>query len=56
MQSSLSRFLAALVAAAAFFVSGSALAQKVRFQTSMGDIVVELDAAEIGRASCRERV
>jgi peptidyl-prolyl cis-trans isomerase A (cyclophilin A) len=46
MQSSLSRFLAALVAAAAFFVSGSALAQKVRFQTSMGDIVVELDAAK----------
>jgi len=46
MQSSLSRFLAALVAAAALFVSGSALAQKVRFQTSMGDIVVELDAAK----------
>ena len=46
MQSSLSRFLAALVAAAAFFASGSALAQKVRFQTSMGDIVVELDAAK----------
>ena len=44
MQSFLSRFLAAIVAAAALFASGSALAQKVRFQTTMGDIVVELDA------------
>jgi len=46
MQTSLSRFLAAIVAATALFASGSALAQKVRFQTSMGDIVVELDAAK----------
>ena len=46
MQSSLSRFLAAVVAAAALFASGSALAQKVRLQTSMGDIVVELDPAK----------
>jgi len=46
MQSFLSRFLAAIVAAAALFASGSALAQKVRFQTTMGDIVVELDAAK----------
>ena len=46
MQTSLSRFLAAIVAAVALFASGSALAQKVRFQTSMGDIVVELDAAK----------
>ena len=46
MQSSLSRFLAAIVAVTAIFASGSALAQKVRFATSMGDIVVELDAAK----------
>jgi cyclophilin family peptidyl-prolyl cis-trans isomerase len=46
MHSSLSRFLAGLVAAAALFASGSALAQKVRLQTSMGDIVVELDPAK----------
>ena len=46
MQSSLSRFLAVVVAAAAFFASGAALAQKVRLATSMGDIVVELDPAK----------
>jgi len=46
MQSSLSRFLAAIVAVTAIFASGSALAQKVRFATSMGDIVVELDPAK----------
>jgi peptidyl-prolyl cis-trans isomerase A (cyclophilin A) len=46
MQLSLSRFLAAIVAAAALFASGSALAQKVRLQTSMGDIVIELDPAK----------
>src|SRR6185295_2832068 len=46
MQSSLSRFLAVIVAAAAFFASGAALAQKVRLATSMGDIVVELDPAK----------
>ena len=46
MQSSFSRFLAAVVAAAALFASGAALAQKVRLQTTMGDIVVELDPAK----------
>ena len=46
MPSSLSRLVVAAVAAAAFFASGAALAQKVRLQTSMGDIVVELDAAK----------
>jgi peptidyl-prolyl cis-trans isomerase A (cyclophilin A) len=46
MHSSLSRFLAAVFAAAAVFASGAALAQKVRLQTTMGDIVIELDAAK----------
>ena len=46
MQSFLSRFLAAVVAAAALCASGAALAQKVRLQTSMGDIVVQLDPAK----------
>ncbi len=46
MQSFLSRFLAALVAASALLASGTALAQKVRLETSMGDIVVELDPAK----------
>jgi peptidyl-prolyl cis-trans isomerase A (cyclophilin A) len=46
MQSSLSRFVAMLVAAAALSASGAALAQKVRFATTAGDIVVELDAAK----------
>ena len=46
MHSSLSRLLAVVIAAAAFFASGAAFAQKVRFATSMGDIVVELDAAK----------
>jgi len=46
MQSFLSRFLTALVAAAALSASGTALAQKVRLSTSAGDIVVELDAAK----------
>jgi peptidyl-prolyl cis-trans isomerase A (cyclophilin A) len=46
MQSSLSRVLAALVASAALFASGAALAQKVRLATSAGDIVVELDPAK----------
>ena len=46
MQSSLSRFLAVLVAGAALFASGAALAQKVRLATTAGDIVVELDPAK----------
>ena len=46
MQSSLSRFLAVLVAATALFASGAALAQKVRLATTAGDIVVELDPAK----------
>ncbi len=46
MHSSLSRFFAALFAAAALFASGAALAQKVRLATSAGDIVVELDPAK----------
>jgi len=46
MQLSLSRFLVAIVATAALCASGSALAQKVRLQTSAGDIVVELDPAK----------
>jgi len=46
MQSFLSRFLAAVVAAAALCASGAALAQKVRLQTSMGDIVVQLEPAK----------
>jgi len=46
MQSFLSRFLALLVAATALSASGTALAQKVRFSTTAGDIVVELDAAK----------
>ena len=46
MQSSLSRFLAVLVAGAALFASGAALAQKVRLVTTAGDIVVELDPAK----------
>jgi hypothetical protein len=33
-----------------------ASAQTVRLSTSLGDIVLELDAQQIGRASCRERV
>src|SRR5690349_1385227 len=40
MQSFLARLVAAVLA------SGTALAQKVKLQTSMGDIVVELDAAK----------
>jgi peptidyl-prolyl cis-trans isomerase A (cyclophilin A) len=46
MQSSLSRLLAVLVAGAALFASGAALAQKVRLATTAGDIVVELDPAK----------
>jgi peptidyl-prolyl cis-trans isomerase A (cyclophilin A) len=46
MQSSLSRFLAVLVAGAALFASGAALAQKVRLATTAGDIVVEVDPAK----------
>ena len=46
MQSFLSRFLVAFLASAALLASGAAFAQKVRLQTSMGDIVVELDAAK----------
>src|SRR5690349_5666010 len=46
MQSSFSRLVAAVVASAALLASGTALAQKVKLQTSMGDIVVELDAAK----------
>ena len=46
MQSSLSRFVTALVAAAALSAGGAAWAQKVRLATSAGDIVVELDAAK----------
>jgi peptidyl-prolyl cis-trans isomerase A (cyclophilin A) len=46
MQSFISRFLTAAVAAVALCASGAALAQKVRLATSAGDIVVELDAAK----------
>ncbi|HSC62293.1 MAG TPA: peptidylprolyl isomerase [Caldimonas sp.] len=46
MQSFFSRFLTALLAGLALCASGNALAQKVRFATSAGDIVVELDAAK----------
>jgi peptidyl-prolyl cis-trans isomerase A (cyclophilin A) len=46
MQLSLSRFLAVLVAGAALFGSGAALAQKVRLATTAGDIVIELDPAK----------
>jgi len=46
MQSFLSRFLVAFLASSALLASGAAFAQKVRLQTSMGDIVVELDAAK----------
>jgi len=41
-----SRLLMSLVAALALCASGGALAQKVKFVTSAGDIVVELDAAK----------
>ncbi len=46
MQISLSRLAAVFVAALAFAASAPALAQKVKFVTSAGDIVVELDAAK----------
>ena len=46
MQISLSRLAATIVAALAFAVSAPALAQKVKFVTSAGDIVVEVDAAK----------
>ena len=46
MQSPFSRFVTALVAAAALLAGGAAWAQKVRLATSAGDIVVELDAAK----------
>lgn len=46
MQSFLSRLLTAAVATVALCASGTALAQKVRFTTTAGDIVVELDAAK----------
>ena len=46
MQSFLSRLLTAAVAVVALCASGAALAQKVRLATSVGDIVVELDAAK----------
>ena len=46
MQISFSRLAAVVVAALAFAVSATALAQKVKFVTSAGDIVVELDAAK----------
>jgi peptidyl-prolyl cis-trans isomerase A (cyclophilin A) len=46
MQISLSRLAATIVAALAFAVSAPALAQKVKFATSAGDIVVEVDAAK----------
>jgi peptidyl-prolyl cis-trans isomerase A (cyclophilin A) len=46
MQSLLSRFATLLIAASALCASGAALAQKVRFATTAGDIVVALDAAK----------
>jgi peptidyl-prolyl cis-trans isomerase A (cyclophilin A) len=46
MQISLSRLAATAVAAFAFALSAPALAQKVKFATSAGDIVVEVDAAK----------
>jgi len=46
MQISLSRLAAVFVAALAFAASAPALAQKVKFVTTAGDIVVELDAAK----------
>jgi len=46
MQITLSRLAAVFVAALAFAASSPALAQKVKFVTSAGDIVVELDAAK----------
>jgi len=46
MQSFFSRLVTSLVAALALCASGAALAQKVKFVTSAGDIVVELDAAK----------
>ncbi len=46
MQISFSRLASILVAALAFAASAPALAQKVRFVTSAGDIVVEVDAAK----------
>ena len=46
MQISFSRLAAIFVAALAFAFSAPALAQKVKFVTSAGDIVVELDAAK----------
>ena len=46
MPSFLSRLFTSLLAVAALSASGAALAQKVRFVTSAGDIVAELDAAK----------
>jgi cyclophilin family peptidyl-prolyl cis-trans isomerase len=46
MQFSFSRLAAVFVAALAMAASAPALAQKVKFVTSAGDIVVELDAAK----------
>jgi peptidyl-prolyl cis-trans isomerase A (cyclophilin A) len=46
MASFLSRFLIAAGAALALCASGAASAQKVRFATSAGDIVVEVDAGK----------
>jgi peptidyl-prolyl cis-trans isomerase A (cyclophilin A) len=46
MQISFPRLVTAFVAVLAFAASAPALAQKVRFATSAGDIVVELDAAK----------
>jgi peptidyl-prolyl cis-trans isomerase A (cyclophilin A) len=46
MPISFSRLAAMLAAALAFAASAPALAQKVRFVTSAGDIVVEVDAAK----------
>ena len=46
MPSFLSRFLVVAGTALALCASGAAFAQKVRFATSAGDIVVEVDAAK----------